>query len=361
LSENFSREAVILLPEGEPPALQPRRPSALLNESEMAVARWAFDHGRPAGRDTDALPSAAVRYLPLKTAEGVVGILGIKPPPAASSLEPEQRRLMEAFASQAAIAIEHVQLGEQARHAQLLQATERLQTALLNSISHDLRTPLVSITGALSSLRDDGALLDETTRLELLNTAWGEADRLNRLVGNLLDMTRLESGALQLTHEATDVADLVGVTLAQLGSRLQGRQVELSIPADLPPLSVDFPMVAQVLANIVDNAAKYSGPDKPILIAARRDDPEVVIEVFDEGIGIPPSDLEKVFDKFYRVQRQDGVGGTGLGLSISKGIVEAHGGRIWARNRPGGGSIVAIALPAEEREVERGERVGARP
>ena len=257
------------------------------------------------------------------------------------------------FTSQATIAIERVQLAEQARQAQLLQATESLQTALLNSISHDLRTPLVAITGALSSLREDGSLLDEATREELLHTAWGEAERLNRLVGNLLDMTRLESGALKINLKAAEVQDLVGVTLAQLGSRLQQRPINLEIPPDLPLVQVDFSLMVQVLVNLVDNAVKYSPPDQPILIRAREQGDELILEVVDQGMGIPDEDLERVFDKFYRVQRADGVAGTGLGLSISKGIVEAHRGRVWARHHPGGGTIVGLSLPLNNELIHR--------
>ncbi|MBK9051523.1 MAG: sensor histidine kinase KdpD [Chloroflexi bacterium] len=353
LSENFGREVVILLPTGQPPTLQPCPADSRLDESEMAVAVWAYEHGQPAGRDTDTLPSARIRYLPLKTGRNVIGVLGVKPPTVAGSLAPGQRHFMDVFTSQATIAIERVQLAEQARQAQLLQATESLQTALLNSISHDLRTPLVAITGALSSLREDGSLLDEATREELLHTAWGEAERLNRLVGNLLDMTRLESGALKINLKAAEVQDLVGVTLAQLGSRLQQRPINLEIPPDLPLVQVDFSLMVQVLVNLVDNAVKYSPPDQPILIRAREQGDELILEVVDQGMGIPDEDLERVFDKFYRVQRADGVAGTGLGLSISKGIVEAHRGRVWARHHPGGGTIVGLSLPLNNELIHR--------
>jgi two-component system sensor histidine kinase KdpD len=350
LGDNFSREVVVLLPEGTPPALRPYGTTAVLDESEMAVATWTYEHGQPAGRGSDTLPSARLRCLPLKTADGVLGVIGVKPPLVSGSLARSQWHLMEAFTSQAAIAIERVLLAERARQTQLSQATEKLQTTLLNSISHDLRTPLVSITGALTSLRDDNALLDADARQELIYTACDEAERLNWLMGNLLDMTRLESGALKLRRQAADVQDLVGVALAQLSSRSY-RQINLDIPADLPPITVDFSLMTQVFVNLIDNALKYSPPEKPILINARHEDGEIIIQVIDEGIGIPEPDLEKVFEKFYRVQRSDGMTGTGLGLSISKGIVEAHGGRIWAQNRAEGGTIFRIALPLTSVEM----------
>lgn len=351
LGQNFGREVVVLLPEGNPPALRPYDPMTPLDESEMAVAIWAYEHGQPAGRDTDTLPSARLRCLPLKTADGVLGVIAVKPPQVSGSMARGQRHLMEAFTSQAAIAIERVRLAEQARQVQLSQATEKLQTTLLNSISHDLRTPLVSITGALTSLRDDVEILDAAAQQELIYTACDEAERLNRLMGNLLDMTRLESGALKLRKRAADVQDLVGVALAQLNSRLKNRQVNLDIPADLPPVVVDFSLMTQVLVNLIDNAIKYSPSEKPILIAAQQGNTEIVIEVFDGGIGVPETDLEKVFEKFYRVQRLDGVTGTGLGLSISKGIVEAHRGHIKAQNRPGGGTVFRITLPLPKGDV----------
>lgn len=345
VGQTFARQVIILLPEDE--TLRPYIPSPdfTLDEEELAVAMWAFHHGQPAGRGTETLPAADARYLPLKTAKGVVGVLGVKPAIAGDSLTQEQRRLMEAFANQIALAVERAQLAEQARQAQLLQEAEKLQAALLNSVSHDLRTPLASITGSLSSLREDNAVLDQAVRDDLIETAWEEADRLNRLVGNLLDMTRLEAGALRLKREPSDIQDLVGVALARMGERLSGRQVHIEVPPDLPLVPLDFVLLVQVLVNLLDNAVKYSPAGTPVGITARQVESEVEISVLDAGPGIPPAELERVFDKFYRIQQPDRAGGTGLGLSISKGIVEAHGGRIWARNRAGGGLVMTVTLP----------------
>jgi two-component system sensor histidine kinase KdpD len=352
--ETFSREAVILLPDG--PVLLPRTvsPGLVLEEDELAVATWAFRQGQPAGRGTDTLPAAALRYMPLKTARGTVGVLGVKPTDPDSFLTPEQRRLLEVFASQAALAIERAQLAEQARRAQLSQATEELQRALLNSISHDLRTPLVSITGTLTSLEEEDASLDEATRRSLITVAREEAERLNRLVGNLLEMTRIEAGALRPSQEPCDVQEVVGAALDRLGGRLGGRPVMVDVPAVLVPM--DFVLMAQVLVNLLDNALKYSLPGTPISVEAHVSaqpggaDGSGVMEltVADRGEGIPPEDLERIFDKFYRVHRPESVGGTGLGLAICKAIVEAHGGRIGARNRPGGGTVVFLTLPLDQ-------------
>lgn len=347
VNRTFGREAVIFLPEGDFLTPSAYSPGFTLNDSKRAVAAWAFLHGQPAGRDTDTLPAADARYMPLKTAKGVIGVLGVQPPDPDHHLTPEQRRLSEAFASQAAIAIERAQLAEQARHAEVLQATEKLQTALLNSISHDLRTPLVSITGALSSLQEEDIELDEATRRSLVENAREEAERLNRLVGNLLDMTRIEAGALRVAREPCDVQDVIGAALEPLDDRLRNHPLTINVPPDLPLTPMDFVLMAQVLVNVLDNALKYSPPGAPIQVLARVDGLEARIEVADRGVGIPAQDLGRVFDKFYRVQQPSQVTGTGLGLSICKGIVEAHGGRIWASNRDGGGTVVTIALPLD--------------
>jgi len=275
----------------------------------------------------------------------VVRVDGIKPSNPIANLTAEQYRLLESFVNQAALAIERAQLAEQARQSQLLQATEKLQTALLNSISHDLRTPLVSITGALSSLREDGVALDDATRRNLIDTASGEAERLNHLVGNLLDMTRVEAGAMRVAQEPCDVQDAIGSALERLESLLKGRAVNVALPANLPLVSMDFVLIVQVLVNLLDNAAKYSTPGTTIDVSARVANAHLEIAIADRGVGIPPEDLSRVFDKFYRVQRPDGVIGTGLGLAICKGIVEAHHGNIQAKNRQGGGTIVVLRLP----------------
>jgi two-component system sensor histidine kinase KdpD len=225
---------------------------------------------------------------------------------------------------------------------------------LLNSISHDLRTPLSTITGAISSLLEteqNGSQLDHATRLDLLENASEEAERLNRLVGNLLDMTRLEAGAMKMKLVACDVQDVIGAALERAARRLDGRPVETSIPRDLPVVRMDFVLMVQVLFNLLDNASKYSPPSSPLEVSASACPGGIEIQIADRGEGIPPEDLERVFGKFYRVQRTDGMPGTGLGLSICRGIVEAHGGSIHAKNRTGGGTIVKLVLPVEERVV----------
>ena len=345
VEQTFERQAIVLLPQ-DGRLVSPVESPVLLDPNEEAVADWVYRRGEPAGRNTNTLPAANLRYLPLKTARGTIGVLGIAKPLAAGSfLTPEQHRLMEAFASQAAMAVDRAGYAEQARKSEVLQATEQLQAALLNSISHDLRTPLVSITGALSSLEEEGDSLDSQTRSVLIENAREEAERLNRLVGNLLDMTRLEAGAMKLRLEPGDLQDVIGSALTQLETRLGTRQVVVDVGEDLPPVPMDFALISQVLVNLLDNALKYSPPESPIEVKARLAGAYVEIEVADRGTGIPPEDLSRVFDKFYRVRRPGSVSGTGLGLSICQGIVQAHRGFIVAENRSGGGTAITVALP----------------
>ncbi len=325
------------------------RLGAATRESEGVVeqgpADWVFKHGRPTGRGTGVHPAEATYYVPMRSAPESAGVLAVCPRGLVEPLSEAQKRLVEAFANQAAVALERAQLVEEASRIQLVQATERLQTALLNSISHDLRTPLATITGAVSSLRDPEVRLDEETKAALIDDIHTEAERLNRLVGNLLDMTRLEAGALRVSKEPCDIAEVVGAALEHQAQQLRGRQIELDIPDDLPPVPTSEVLITQVLANLLDNAVKYSPDVTPVRVSARVEGDRMAVEVADRGMGIAPEDRTRVFDKFYRVEQPGSVRGTGLGLAISKGIVEAHGGTIEALKRPGGGTILRFTLP----------------
>jgi two-component system sensor histidine kinase KdpD len=350
----FGREVAIFLPENG--CIRPfaTSPDYQPDGNELAVAAWAFEHDQSAGRDTDTLPAASIRCHPLRTSNGLVGVLGVRPKESGSFLTPEQRQTLAAFANQAALAIERARLAEQAQQAELLQATEKLQTALLNSISHDLRTPLVAITGALSSLDEDNGTLDDVSRRALIENARGESDRLNRLVGNLLNMTRIESGAIKLNHEPGDIQDVIGTTLEQLGGRVVEHEIKVNVPDDFPLVPMDFTLIVQVVVNLLDNAVKYSPKGSLIEVSALLVDDNVRLQIADRGVGVPPEDLPRIFDKFYRVQRPESVSGTGLGLSISKGIVEAHHGNIYARARDGGGTVVIVELPLKGKQ-EKGQ------
>ncbi len=340
-------EVVVFLAEDSALRRIPPDEAVSPDAQEMAVVEWVWAARSPAGRDAEPHPLTPGYYVPLRTRQRILGVLGVKLRGDHHALTVGQRRLLDAFAGQAALAIERAQLSEMTRRAHLLEATEKLQAALLNSISHDLRTPLVTITGALTTLEDTETTLAPQARRALVATAREEAERLNRLVENLLDMTRLEAGALRVRIIPEDVQDVIGSALEELGPRLGERPIHVEIPRDLPFVALDFVLIVHVLVNVIDNALKYSPPGAPITIEARAAAAEVEIRVLDKGIGIPSGDLERIFDKFYRVQRPDNVSGTGLGLAISKGIVEAHGGRIYAENRPDGGAVIVLCLPRE--------------
>ena len=369
VTKTFQHQAVLMLPQGGRLATGATSPGLQLDMHASEALELAFREGMPAGRDTVALPQAPLLCQPLITARGVVGVLGVMLPEKGQEHFPQpQRQFLDAYASLAALAIERAILQQQTSQVQVLQAGERLQTALLNSVSHDLRTPLASITGVLESLYDaeqhsGGVNLSPADRQELIETAREEAVRLNRLVGNLLDITRLESGALRLKRGEADISDLAGAAIAQLGSRLQDRQVITAIPSDLPPAWVDFSLLVQVLVNLLENAAKYSPEGRPVYVEAAQLERMVEITVRDQGPGIPTDELEMLFDKHYsrkyttRLKHRGQLGGLGLGLSICKGIVDAHGGRIWASNHPAGGLAVTVALPLQaEPEAQPAEQ-----
>jgi two-component system sensor histidine kinase KdpD len=350
VSEMLNRETVILLPEKGKLTVRAFKPGFVLSESEMAVADWTFKHGKEAGRGTTTLPDAAIRYIPLLTSQETIGVLGTKPQEPKEFLTGDQRQLMEGVVSLAAIAIERASFAEEAAQAETLRNTEKLQTALLNSISHELRTPLSTITGVLSSLKDSENALpanqfDPATRLELIQSASRQAIRLNHLVENLLDMSRLESGSLRLNCQMIDVQDLLGAVIHQMEADLCTHPLNIDISPNFPLVRMDDVLIAQVLDNLLDNACKYSPPQSPVTITARVVDKQVEISITDRGIGIPEVDLERVFDKFFRVQRLEAITGTGLGLSICKGIIEAHGGQIWASSSKDKGTTISFSLP----------------
>ena len=351
IEKAFGREIAIFLPENGHLRLLSSSSDYQPDENELAVAVWAYQSNQPTGRGTDTLPAASIRCHPLRTSNGLVGVLGVHPKETDTFLTSEQRQTLAAFINQAALAIERATLAEQARRTELLQATEKLQTALLNSISHDLRTPLVSITGALTSLDEQSGSLNAENQWSLIVTAREEADRLNRLVGNLLSMTRIESGAIKLHLEPGDVQDVVGTSLEQLGKRIEKHSVQVNIPDRYPLVPMDFTLIVQVLVNVLENAVKYSAKDSLIEISADRVDGSARLQIADRGVGIPAEDLTRVFDKFYRVQRPESVTGTGLGLSISKGIIDIHHGKIYANARDGGGTIITIELPLGEKDL----------
>jgi two-component system sensor histidine kinase KdpD len=348
---------VILLPDGDSISVRAGYPPEdLLDDSDLAAAKWVWQHGTAAGRGSDSLPGAKWLFLPMRTGRGAVSVVGLDSEKSGPLLSPDQRRLFDALADQAALAIERINLAQDIDRNRLNAETEKLRSALLTSISHDLRTPLASILGSASSLKTYGAALDEGAKDELLGSILEEAERLNRFIANLLDMTRLESGAIAPRLELIDLGDVIGSALRRAAKVLGRHEVRLSLASDLPMLRLDPVLFEQAFFNLLDNAAKYSPPASTVFVTAERAGPRIALSVGDSGKGIPPEDVERIFDKFYRVQASDQKrAGTGLGLAISRGFVEAMGGTLTATNRSGGGAMFTIMLPVPE-DIEAEEK-----
>jgi two-component system sensor histidine kinase KdpD len=341
---------VMLLPENANGSIVVRGgypPEDDLDEADLAAARWSWDRNRPAGRGADTLPGAKRLFLPLRTGRSTVGVLGIDRDAPGPLLTPDEQRLLDALADQAAVAIERIKLAADVDEARILAETERLRSALLTSISHDLRTPLAAILGAVTSLRSYGELYDQGVRDELVSTIQDEAERLNRFVTNLLDMTKLEAGVLEPNLAMIDLGEIVGTVLERGRKVLANHRIVVDIAADLPMLQLDFVLFEQVLFNLLDNAAKYAPPETTITLRSQRRGDKIAIEVLDEGSGIAAEHLAHIFEKFYRIRRADRQrAGTGLGLAICRGFVEAMGGTVEAANRSDrSGAIFTIMLP----------------
>jgi two-component system sensor histidine kinase KdpD len=355
-----------------------------LTQDEQVTAAWVMQHAQTvelydsapvAQTSPTSAPRAIVRstssphetrryvrMIPLMMGKKVVGVMHllIEDNPRLFDIESrlggvrdrsnERTAFFWAFADQAAAVIERARLRQESLQVEVLRRTDTLRAALLSSVSHDLRTPLSSIKAAASSLLQDDVQWDEEARRSFTLSIERQADRLNRLVENLLDMSRIEGGALKPEKEWYPVDELIHDVLGQMAPLLQSRVVETHLPDDLPPVQLDYLEIDQVLTNLIENALRYTPAQSVIEISAQTADGgrEVEISVADRGPGIPPDEIDYIFDKFYRVRATDGSArssGSGLGLAVSKGLVEAHGGRIWAENRPGGGAVFRFTLP----------------
>jgi two-component system sensor histidine kinase KdpD len=346
----FGTRAVMFLPEDDGKLSFRRRTSDPLPvpPSEESIAQWVFEHGHKAGLRTDTLPGATALYLPLRGARETFGVLAILPDPAGRIFAPEQQHLLEVFAGQTALAIERTISQRAAEETRVHMQTEQMRSSLLSAVSHDLRTPLASITGAASTLRGQGNRLPLETQQELLESISDEADRMGRLVSNLLDMTRFESGGVELRRDDYPLEEIVGTVLQRMERQLEGRTILTDLSENLPMVFVDDVLFGQVLWNLLENAAKYTPPGTPLHLAAFEEEGAVIIEVRDRGPGIPPGEEERIFEKFYR-GNASGVSGAGLGLPICRAIVQAHRGTIQALPRAGGGAIFQIRLPIQSK------------
>jgi len=349
LREVFDGQVAIFLADNEK-RVRLQRSEQLFFEfdpKEAGVAQWVFDHSERAGLGTDTLPGASALYLPLIGSGGPIGVVAVRPKDSGLLLDPDQLHLLESLVNQVALAIERTRLSDEAQQAHLRVETERMRNAILSSVSHDLRTPLATITGAASSLLDAQTSLKADDRLELSRSIYREAERLDRLLKNLLDMMRIEAGAVHLNKEWHPLDEIVGAALSRLEERLRNNVVKATFPSNLPMVQIDGVLLEQVVMNLLENAAKYAPSGSIIELSASAGDREVVVEVADRGQGIPAGEEVRIFDKFYRAKPAR-EGGVGLGLTICRGIIEAHGGRIWAENRSGGGAVFRFAIPLTE-------------
>ena len=348
LAAATSGAAVVLTPDDEDIVLSAASPPLeALAPADMAAARWAWEKGEPAGSGTGTLPNAAWTFRPLQGVKARAGVAGVQPQ--ALALE-DTERFVAALLDQGALALERAEFAAQAADAEALRRTDRLRGALLNSVSHDLRTPLSTVLGSVTTLLDYGKSLKPGVRQDLLESIREEAERLNRYVGDLLDMTRLEGGALVTRREWVDIRDVLRAAVDRVKRRLDKRTVARDFPAELSMVKADPSLLEQALANILENAIAYSPDGTVIEVAAYEDRANVVISIEDEGRGIPTEELERVFEKFRRMEESSDRGkGAGLGLAISKGFVEAMGGRIAAASpiHDGRGTRILISLPKE--------------
>jgi two-component system sensor histidine kinase KdpD len=353
ISEVFDSEVIILLfDQGE---LKPRASSTtkkLLNAKDQGVAQWVYDLGQTAGLGTDTLPFSDALYVPLQGSQGPIGVLKVRPRQSEKLLIPEQLHLLEACANQIALALEVDRLQERDRESQIAIETERLRKALFSSLSHELQNPLAVIVRLVNKLAKKTPLTAEEDSRETIEMLYGEAERLNRLINNLLQITQLEEGQIKLHKKHNSIDEVIMTTLKRLEKKLGDKPYTINIPPNLPLLPFDKVLVEQVMVNLVENAILYTPPETPIEISASLEDDDILMSVGDHGPGLMIADVEKVFEKFYRGQTPKKESGAGLGLSVCQSILKAHGGRIWAENRWDGGAIFYFVLPLKEKSLE---------
>jgi len=350
VAEVFDCLVTVLLPDGAGKLHYPREDplEVSLRGADLAIAQWVVEHGRRAGLGTDTLAAAPALYLPLGDSRPALGVVALLPSNQRRVLLPEQRHLLETFAGQISLALERARLAESAESARVAAEGESLRNTLLASISHDLRTPLAILAAAGSTLAEHGAGLDAATRSSLARSIESTAREMSELVSNVLDLTRFEAGEVVLRRDWQGLDDLIGTAWQRLEAQLEAHPVELSLPADLPPVYVDAALIVQVFANLFDNVAKYTPAGTRVRVSAVAEKLAVRVYVDDEGPGLPAGEAARLFDKFQRGSEEGTIAGVGLGLAICRAIIRAHGGSIEAQQRPGGGARFELTLPTTE-------------
>jgi two-component system sensor histidine kinase KdpD len=345
IAKIFDSRVTILMPDAEKKLhIRAGNPVAQDDVREGMVARWVFHHGHLAGAGTETLPAVKGLYSPLIASQHVIGVLRLETAQPDRIVEADSLRLLEALSAQVAVAIEREDFSRQAQAARLQIEAEQMRNALLSSVSHDLRTPLTVIAGSASSLVEGEKTLDRATKRELAQSIYEEARRLDRLVYNLLEMSRLQAGKARLNKEWYVLEELIGSALTQLDPQLQDHPVSITLPTDLPLVQIDALLMERVVINLLENSMKYTPAGTPLEILGRVQEQEIVVAVADRGPGLPAGQEERIFEKFYQAA-PGSARGAGLGLTICRSIIEAHGGQIRAANRPEGGAVFSFTIP----------------
>jgi len=346
----FSSRNVILFPNNNGRVVYPKQKSIAesLHGADLSIAQWVFDHNEMAGQGTNTLPGASAIYFPINNEDKVLGVLALLPVNLRRVFLPEQQKLLETFLRQIGQAVERIRYAEQAKLTHLQIEAERLRNSLLSAISHDLRTPLATIVGSASALVEDDGHLQPQDKLDLSRGIVDEAERMSNLVNNILDMARLDAGVVELKKEWHPVEEIVGTVLTRLQKQLAGRPVKVKLPSGMPMMFVDAVLIEQVLINLLENALRYTPPGSGLEITAETSEHAIEIAVADHGPGIPLGREDHLFEKFYQARHEAAQSGVGLGLAICRAIVEVHGGRIYALNRPSGGAAFTFVLPVDQ-------------
>jgi len=346
----FSSRNVILFPNNNGRVVYPKQKSIAesLHGADLSIAQWVFDHNEMAGQGTNTLPGASAIYFPINNEDKVLGVLALLPVNLRRVFLPEQQKLLETFLRQIGQAVERIRYAEQAKLTHLQIEAERLRNSLLSAISHDLRTPLATIVGSASALVEDDGHLQPQDKLDLSRGIVDEAERMSNLVNNILDMAKLDAGVVELKKEWHPVEEIVGTVLTRLQKHLASRPVKVKLPPGIPMVFADSVLIEQVLINLLENAVRYTPPGSALEITCETSANTVEISVADHGAGLPKGREDVLFEKFYQARHEAAQSGVGLGLAICRAIVEVHGGRIYALNRPSGGAVFTFVLPVDQ-------------